>query len=168
VQTPQAKTVAIMTGNSALSALLEMVLAAHAHLQVRVFNDVISLSGFMRTTSVDIVVGAFGPGPEGASSVIAHLRREAETFVHPAFQSIALSDAIDGDMKAICLEAGIDEIIAKPMSPRYLEERVLARLGEAPVRRLRTDARPERPNRTAAFPSNVIPLFGPRADALTH
>lgn len=168
MQTPQPKTIAIMTGNSALSALLEMVLSAHQHLQVRVFNDVISLTAFMRITPVDIVVGAFGPGPEGASSVIAHLREHADTFTQSSFQSIALSDAIDENMKALCAKVGIDEIIAKPMSPRYLEERVLARLGEAPTRRLRADPRPERRTRTNPLPSNVIPLFGPRPSALVH
>ena len=54
------------------------------------------------------------------------------------------------------MHAGIDEIIMKPMSPRYLVERVLARL--ATVRRELPRGLSRRD--WSAFGSNIVPLFG--------
>jgi DNA-binding response OmpR family regulator len=174
LQTSSQKTIAILTGNSALSAIMEMVLAAHAHLNVRVFDDVDALEAFMGATRVEMVVAAFGPGPEGAVAAISGLRARAQNFVLPEFECIALANLSDGNLKAISIHAGINEVIAKPASPRYLEERVLARLGRPSARRLATHAGPERRLSRAPrgdaneWPSNVVPLFGPRPETPNH
>lgn len=164
---------------------MEMVLAAHNQLRVRVFDDVLSLETYMRIAAVDIIVTAFGPGPEGAVSAIAGLRANAGKLAKPNFQCIALASMQDTNLKAICDRVGIDEVIAKPASPRYLEERVLARLGQTSARRLGGHTGPERRAHAlklsadieklqgprlhvGSVPSNVIPLFGPRPEAPLH
>ena len=55
------------------------------------------------------------------------------------------------------IHAGIDEIIMKPMSPRYLVERVLARL--AKKKTLRPERRALRRTDWSRFGDNVVPLF---------
>lgn len=174
MRSPSHKTVAILTSNTALSAIMEMVLAVHQHLNVCVFSDVDALEAFMRITRVEMVVAAFGPGPEGAVSAISGLRARAQSFVQPDFECIALANLSEGNLKAISIHAGINEVIAKPASPRYLEERVLARLGRPSPRRLSSHTEPERRFSRApqadvgTWPSNVVPLFGPRPEAAPH
>ena len=59
-------------------------------------------------------------------------------------QVIALASALTPETKRASIHAGIDEIIMKPMSPKYLVERVLARLkGKA--------AEPDKPERRATL-----------------
>ena len=85
---------------------------------------------------------------------------------------IALAGAINPDTKAASIASGIDEVIVKPMSPKYLLERVLSRVGQAapqlspgayygPERRSRLPpARPAGPHvNYAGRGDNVIPLF---------
>ncbi len=74
------------------------------------------------------------------------------------FQIIALASALTLETKAASLHAGIDEIIMKPMSPKYLVERVLARLAKA-----KPSPQPERRPTLkrgdwSVFGDNVVPL----------
>jgi DNA-binding response OmpR family regulator len=62
------------------------------------------------------------------------------------------------ETKAASIHVGIDEIIMKPMSPKYLVERVLARLARrtAAAGRARTSIRRKD---WSSFGDNVVPLF---------
>ena len=87
----------------------------------------------------------------------APLKTVAVLVANPALSSI-LSTTLAGtpsEVKA-AREAGIAEIIMKPMSPRYLVERVLARLASsiAPAER-----RVLRKRDWSTFGDNIVPLF---------
>ena len=58
--------------------------------------------------------------------------------------------------KTLAREAGIDEVIVKPMSPRYLLERVIARTSEA---RRPVDFSGFRQRDWTVFGDNIVPLF---------
>jgi hypothetical protein len=63
------------------------------------------------------------------------------------------------ETKAASIHAGIDEIIMKPMSPRYLVERVVARLaGPAAPTAVR---RGFHKRDWSKFGDNIVPLFRP-------
>lgn len=160
------KTVAILTRGEALSAVLQMVLSVHQHLRVRVFVDSDALADFMRVTPIDLLICELSDGVSGTTHLVPMIN--ARVMNAHAFQTIALATDSDTPTKAVCDRIGIDEVIFKPMSPRYLEERVLARLGMTMKRRLvqgtNVDQRRVRPSRapqiTFPLPDNVVPLFG--------
>ena len=72
-------------------------------------------------------------------------------------QIVALASALSIETKAASIHAGIDEIIMKPMSPRYLVERVLARLAAKPKPEIVRRGLNKRD--WSAFGDNVVPLF---------
>jgi len=166
------KVVAILAANAAFSSILHMVLSEHRQLRVRAFESEEMLSLYMHIAPVDLLVCDHEEANESVASIVPRLRAKA-ALVRPEFQVIALTRKVSSTLKAQCVAAGIDEVIVKPMSPKYLEDRVLARLHEGP-RHIMTNAYagPERRNRLAprSAPSdrfdrrdsNVIPLFGAR------
>jgi two-component system, OmpR family, phosphate regulon response regulator PhoB len=140
---PQPKTVAILMANPALSSILTMTLAAAPSLRVRAFESELALRNYLRIASADLVVTDFD------STIIPELRDDAAAS-RP--QVVALA------ARALPLPPGVDEIILKPMSPRYLLERVLARLAKP---RLAAPARPGLHKRDwSKFGDNIVPLFG--------
>ncbi|UJQ95769.1 hypothetical protein [Mariluticola halotolerans] len=166
------KVVAILAANAAFSSILHMVLSEHRELRVRVFESEEMLSLYMHIAPVDLLVCDHDDADESVTSVVPRLRAKA-ALVRPEFQVIALTRKVSPTLKASCVAAGIDEVILKPMSPKYLEDRVLSRLREGP-RHIVTNAYagPDRRNRLTprSAPSerfdrrdsNVVPLFGAR------
>jgi two-component system phosphate regulon response regulator PhoB len=149
----QAKVVAVLVSNPALSSILSMVLASVPSLRVRPFDTQLALTTYMRLAPVDLVVSDFDSERAPADRVARDLH--ADTHLERAdFQMIALASRVTRETQKASISAGIDEIIIKPMSPKYLLERVLARLNRRSGPAPRPPARP--------LPSNVIPLFGPR------
>jgi len=144
-----AKTVAILVSNPALSSILTVVLAAAPSLRVRPFETLEALTVYMRLAPVDLLVLDFdcehAPAPRAAREVFA------DSGIDPRFQLVALASDVSPEVKQASVRAGIDEIIVKPMSPRYLLERVLSRLQRA-------EPRPA-PRAPRKWPSNVVPLF---------
>ena len=150
------KTVAVLVANPALSSILSMTLAGAPSLRVRPFETELALRSYLQIAPADLVVADFDSLPARADRLAEHLR--ADSTIPSRLQIIALASKLSVDLRAASLHAGIDEIIMKPMSPRYLLERVLARLSKAktPERRkalLKRD--------WSAHGSNVVPLFGP-------
>ena len=77
------------------------------------------------------------------------------------YQVIALASEVSPETKNLCIAAGIDEVIVKPMSPKYLLERVQSRLARAAAR---TGSRPRSSVPSLRRPDfsqygNVIPLW---------
>ena len=145
------KTVAILVGNPALSSILSMVLAASPNLRVRAFESLRALTTYMQLAPVDLVVVDFdckeAPAPEAARTLYSDMD------ISPRFDVVALASEVSAEVKQASIGSGIDEIIVKPMSPRYLLERVLSRLH-------RKAARPApRPAESRPLPNNVVPLF---------
>jgi DNA-binding response OmpR family regulator len=152
------KTVAVLVATPALSSILSMTLAGASSLRVRPFDTQLALVTYLRLAPADLVVADFDSVPSRADRLAEDLRRD-RAISSRNLQIIALASALTVDIKAASIHAGIDEIIMKPMSPKYLVERVLARLAKKEA------SRPERRQAHrrgdwSSFGDNVIPLFG--------
>jgi DNA-binding response OmpR family regulator len=164
-----AVTIAILVANPALGSVLTMVLAGDPRLRVRPFDSEVALRTYMRLAAVDLLVADFDSVACRADRLTGGLRADSE-LGRRDFQVIALTSVASAEIKDRCISAGIDEMIVKPMSPKYLLERVTARIARrAPT--LNAGYRPPRSEsiaslavrraRAIAAPgSNVIPLFG--------
>lgn len=150
------KTVAVLVANPALSSILSMTLAGSPGLRVRAFETETALRSYLQLASADLVVADFDSLSARADKLAERLR--ADIAISLRLQIIALASDISADVKAASIYAGIDEIIMKPMSPRYLVERVLARLATA-----KAADRPLtfRKRDWSAFGDNVVPLIRP-------
>ena len=165
------KVVAVLAGSPALSSLLTAVLAATPWLRVRQFDSLVALSTYMRVTEVDLVVCDFDCVAAPATVVARHLRNE-DTLRDRRFHILALAGSVTENTRQASIASGIDEVIVKPMSPRYLLERVSSRLRggvdhvaggtyHGPERRDRLPVRAAWLDRIAPG-GNVIPLFADR------
>lgn len=150
------RTVAILAAQPALNALLGMVLAGAPNLRVRTFESELTLQVYMRIARVDLVVVDCDDIEVEALSLL----RADDGVESPGFRAIALSTEPSRDLKRRCDAAEVSEIVVKPMSPRYLLERVQARLRETTP-----TARPTRPTPRQLVPldfsqfANVVPLW---------
>jgi two-component system, OmpR family, phosphate regulon response regulator PhoB len=163
--------VAVFAANPALTAVLSATLAAMPGLRVRGFDSRAALETYMRLAPVDLLVCDFDCEDAPAGELTRALRRNAALNCS-AMQVIALTRRVGPHLKVVATMHGIDEVIAKPMSPKYLLERVTARLRCAP-REMDSAAPHEvlgrRPSRQASvgrgWNDNVVPLFphGPSA-----
>jgi DNA-binding response OmpR family regulator len=158
----QARVVAVLVSNPALSSILSMVLASVPTLRVRSFETEAALTTYMRLAPVDLVVADFDSRSAPADRVAQALRSDNSIDRHD-FQVIALASEVTAETKTASITAGIDEIIIKPMSPKYLLERVLSRLQRRPRPAARAPVRARRPD-VARSGANVIPLFGRRVE----
>jgi DNA-binding response OmpR family regulator len=159
------KTIAVLVANPALSSILTMVLASVPSFRVRPFDSELALTIYMRLAPVDLVVTDFDAENARADLVTRDLRDD-DGIENPAFQVIALASSVTPETKNLCIKAGIDEVIVKPMSPKYLLERVQARLRQRvtaqqsihqTLRRL--TPKPAAPAPDFRAGNNVIPLF---------
>ncbi len=159
-----AKVVAVLVSNPALSSILSMVLASVPSLRVRPFESEVALTTYMRLAPVDLIVSDFDSQSAPADRV-ARALHDDRSLERQKFQVIALASEVTAEMKKASISAGIDEIIVKPMSPKYLLERVLSRLQRPPPLPPRTPGRTDRRDLSQAG-SNVIPFFRRRLETL--
>lgn len=137
-------TVALLAERPALASLLAATLAAGPGLRVRSFESGLALAAYARIAPVDLVVADLDD---------------------PAFDAelVELCGApvpIIGLARHPVRTAGVAEVIGKPMSPRYLLERVAARLRSG-----RPQPPPRESLRRAPLPANVVRLFPERPGA---
>jgi CheY-like chemotaxis protein len=158
------KTIAVLVANPALSSILTMVLASVPSFRVRPFESELALTIYMRLAPVDLIVTDFDAENARADLVTRDLRDDSG-IENPAFQVIALASSVTPETKNLCIKAGIDEVIVKPMSPKYLLERVQSRLKQRvtqqqsihpAIRRLTPKPAAPRDYRGG---TNVIPLW---------
>jgi DNA-binding response OmpR family regulator len=123
------RTVAILVANPALSSILSMTLAGSRSLRVRPFESQLALVTYLRLAPADLLVTDFDSTLARADKLADDLRHDAR-INQPQLQIIALASGLTPETKAASIRSGIDEIIMKPMSPRYLVERVLSRLAK--------------------------------------
>lgn len=164
----QARTIAVLVANPALSSILSMVLASVPSFRVRPFESELALVTYMRLAPVDVVVTDFDSATARADRVTRDLRADAGIANHD-YQVIALASGVSPETKNLCIAAGIDEVIVKPMSPKYLVERVQARLARraaALAPRLARVTAPKRPDFSQY--GNVIPLWTRERPLPTH
>ncbi len=162
------RVVAVYASSPALTAILAAVLAAMPGLRVRRFDSQIALTTYMRLSPVDVVVCDFDCDAAPAGALARSLRSD-DRLVRQTFGIIALTKSVDVELKQVSIAGGIDEVIVKPMSPKYLLERVLARLKQmqpapplpAPRQVLPQAAIRRKPERRE-FGDNVVQLFRDR------
>jgi DNA-binding response OmpR family regulator len=155
------RTVAVLVANPALSSILSMTLAGVSALRVRPFETQLALITYLRLASADLVVADFDSVASRADKLADDLRHDRVIGARD-LQVIALASQLTPEIKMASIHAGIDEIIMKPMSPRYLVERVLARLAKvrAPERRRGLHKRD-----WSAFGDNIVPMVRPAPEA---
>lgn len=167
------KVVAVLVANPALSSVLTMVLSGDSRLRVREFDSEIALTAYMRIAPVDVLVCDFDRNGPSAAESITTLRADPD-LADPRFRVIGLTRTITRTTRQESFAAGIDEVIVKPMSPRHLLQRVVARLRQdRPFVAAPTYRGPDRRNRSPVVPEphrrrlgdNVIELF-PNAPGL--
>ena len=150
------KTVVVLVANPALSSILSMTLAGAPALRVRPFDAKLALTTYLHLAPADLVVADFDSLSARADLLAKDLRHDGA--IHsPNLQIVALASTLSADAKAASVHAGIDEIIMKPMSPKYLVERVLARLSRTVL--IRPERHDARRGDWASFGDNVVPLF---------
>jgi DNA-binding response OmpR family regulator len=158
------RVVAVFAANPALTSVLSATLATMPGLKVRSFEARAELVAYMRFAHVDLLVCDFDCPEAPAGELTQSLRRNTELGCAD-MQVIALTRRVGPHLKVVATMHGIDEVIAKPMSPRFLLERVVARLNweprevPAPVHAglLRRPSR--QGSMTRNWGANVIPLF---------
>lgn len=123
------KTVAILASSPALSSILASVLAMNPGLRVRSFETQRALATYMSLTSVDLVVCDYDC-PGARADKVAQALRNDDKLAFRGFQIIAMTRELSPETRQATVASGIDEVIIKPMSPRYLYERVLTRLSK--------------------------------------
>jgi CheY-like chemotaxis protein len=140
--------------------MLSTVLAGRPGLRARTFENIETLSKYVVITGIDLLVCDFSVEGETADHFIPELRATPGNE-NPMFRAIALVRQVPPQMRSLCAAAGIDEIIVKPMSPLYVQERVLARLdcaeAEVPARRKTDHESPE--FQPELYGDNVVALF---------
>ncbi len=151
------KTVAVLVANPALSSILSMTLAGATSLRVRPFDTQIALTTYLHLAPADLVVADFDSVPARADKLARDLRSD-RAITSADLQIIALASALTPETKMASIQAGIDEIIMKPMSPKYLVERVLARLAKKKTAGTRERVSVRRKD-WSSFGDNVVPLF---------
>ena len=156
---PPIKTVAVLVANPALSSILSMTLAGASSLRVRPFDTQLALMTYLHLAPADLVVADFDSVPSRADRLAEDLRGD-RAITSRDLQIIALASALTAETKMASIHAGIDEIIMKPMSPKYLVERVLARLAKKkPQQVIKAERRASLRRRDwSSFGDNVIPL----------
>lgn len=121
-------TIAVLSSNPALTAVLGATLRRERGWRIREFRHTRDLRAYLRIAPMAVLVSDYDLGDETAADIAAMLRTSAETPESQGAQIIALARRIDPHMRRTCIQSGIDEIIVKPMSPLYLEERVRERI----------------------------------------
>src|SRR5690554_6003417 len=114
-------TIAVLADSPALASVLAATLRRKRDWRVRGFRDLGALTDYIRIAPIALLVTDFELGQTTAADVAQAIRND-ETVAARAVQIIALSRTISPQMRRQCVEAGIDEVIVKPMSPLYLEE----------------------------------------------
>lgn len=158
------RTIAVLVGTPALSSIIATTLAMKPAFRVREFETLAGIETYMRIAPVDLLVADFDNAEIPADQLARHLRGLADTPRH--LQIVALASQLGPTSKAEAKAAGIDEVIVKPMSPRYLVERVVARTSS--LRRAAVAPRGLTHRDWSVFGDNIVPLFRPANPAGPH
>lgn len=149
VQSP--RLAAVLAANAAMSSILTMMLRECPGLRVRQFVNAGEVLDYAKIAPIDVLVCDFLLTGDSVPALVRELR-QGKRSLSRAVKVIALVREIDRSARARIIDAGIDEIIVKPMSPAHIKERVMVRLGLAP-------ARASSPIATLRPRPRIVPLF---------
>lgn len=134
-----------------------MILGRSGDLNARSFSDVPSFVSHLRIVPADLVVVDHDLVSTTAPELLLSLRRKTSSS---AFRSIVLTTELSRTVRQSCNFAQVDEVIVKPASPLFLNERARFWLAQSGVEFAPTDTDVRAFNiDTSADASNVIPLF---------
>lgn len=153
-------TIAVLSSSPALSSVLGATLRRGRRWRVREFGDSRALRDYLRIAPLALLITDYDLDRTDAAAVALAIRGDAE-LVSRHIHIIAMSRTVNPEMRRKCVQAGIDEVIVKPMSPLYLEERIEARLTTGTtgyVTALPGYIGPERRNRIALPDVRTIPV----------
>lgn len=153
-------TIAVLSSSPALASVLGATLRRGHRWRVREFNDSRALNDYMRIAPLAVLVADYDLERTDAAEVALAIRGDA-ALASRHVQIIAMSRTVDPEMRRKCVQAGIDEMIIKPMSPVYLEERIAARLVAGTNTYVAGSPRyvgPERRNRILLADARPIPV----------
>ena len=153
-------TIAVLSNSPALASVLGATLRRGHGWRVREFCDHRALSDYMRIAPLALLVTDYDLDRVTAADVALSIRN-GDDLASRHVQIIALSRTVDSEMRRRCVQAGIDEVIVKPMSPVYLEERIAARLANGTGGYVSAEpyyVGPDRRNRIALDDTRVIPV----------
>ena len=153
-------TIAVLSSSPALVSVLGATLRRGHRWRVREFRDSRALIDYMRIAPVALLVSDYELDRANAADVALTLRGHDELICRH-LQIIAMTRTVDPDMRRRCVQAGIDEVIVKPMSPLYLEERIAARLEDGTseyVSAMPHYVGPERRDRIAIDDYRAVPV----------
>jgi two-component system phosphate regulon response regulator PhoB len=154
-------TVAVLVDNPALSSILAATLSASPLLRVRSFESPLSYCTYARIASVDIAVVDFDDFDVGMlGEVLAAGDQDLDIIGLSAIAGLGTARSLR--------RLGCTETLIKPMSPRYLLERVVSRMSRRSMRPIEHEpARPvaalplaPAPRDWSLYGDNVVPLFG--------
>lgn len=157
---PDVPTIAVLSSNEPFAGILAATLrSGRRGWRVREFHDPAAVMSYMRLAPVMLLVGDYQLGANTLADVASGIRCYSR-LVSQDTQIVALASTVDETTRLRCVQAGIDEVIAKPMSPAYLEERILARLARGVsdyVEALPHYVGPERRGRFAFSDARIVP-----------
>ena len=120
-------TIAVVSSSPALASILAAAMRHRNSWHVRSFTSLRELGTYMRIAPVAVIVSDYELA-DGTISDFASSIRQGDLAAPDGLSIIALARAITADLRRECLASSVDELIVKPMSPAYIEERVEARL----------------------------------------
>jgi len=147
--------IAVLTRGEALGSIVKMILARSGDYRVVAFTSADDLIMHLRIAPAELVICDYHLDAWTAPELMVRARREAPDR---QFDSIVMTSRIDRQLRESCAFADIGEVIIKPMSPVFLEERVARRL--AGVNPAREPELPGSPPRRDS--DNVVSLFDRR------
>lgn len=157
---PLLPTVAVLSHSPALTAVLAATLRRKRRWRVREFATRQALIDYMAVAPIALLVADFDL-EDGTAAELAGAIRSGQTMaVSPDLPIIALARRLGPEIRRGCVRFGIDEIVVKPMSPLYLEERVEARLEQGTANYVNAKPAyfgPERRNRVFIPDSRPVP-----------
>lgn len=153
-------TIAVLSNSAALASVLAATLRRGHRWRVREFGDSRMLKDYMRIAPLALLVADYDLERTDAAEVAMAIRSDA-ALASRDIQIIAMSRSVDREMRRRCVQAGIDEVIIKPMNPLYLEERIAARLAAGTAGYVAAPPHyvgPERRNRIPLADMRAIPV----------
>ncbi len=169
------KTIAILCQNEALASILHMMLVDNLDFRVRIFADELSLVNYLHIVPIDLLIYDCSLLDHEITTSISYLRHISKS-ARNNFQTLVLCKTIIKAISPALKYADIDEVIVKPMSPLYFEERVRACLfgtktikGKISFRTNPIEQEWQANKQTPAhYEDNIVELFGKRKPANHH
>lgn len=157
------RTIVTLVPNPALSSILTATLASEPRLRVRAFDSATGLFAYLRLAQAEaVIVDVEGSDADVPWQGVAAIRSGGTRLIALVGNTVAQD-------RIAALRTRVDEVIVKPMSPKYLLERVTLGFGgrKSASISLAAGSTPRRGlthGDWSRFGDNVVPLFKAQAE----